>query len=211
LSLPAIELAPDREPWVRQPRESEKGYVAFQAFLNQKKPRSIVRLAAELPKPVATLYEWSSRNHWYERVAQFDGFVRRSLDAELVEQRIEMNKRHAQLAKAMSAKVAARIQSLQPDELSPGELGRWMQVISMTERLALGEATSIEGSDGTSPGVNVEVNIDQREQEVVFDRGTVAEILGRLAELGVDADAGTGSTAIDVGDASKDEVRPDTD
>lgn len=184
--MTGITLVADREPWARQPHETEKQYVAFQVFLGMEPPRSVVRLAQESDKgSVSHLYQWSSRNRWTERSQHYDGFLRRSFDAELIAERKEMNKRHAQLAKAMSSKVAARLGKLEAEELSPGELGRWMQVISMVERLALGEATTIEGSDGSSKGVNVEVSIDNREQVVAFDRGYVSEVLDRLAGLGI--------------------------
>lgn len=178
----AITLATDREPWARQPRESEKQYVAFQAFLNQEPPRSIERLAKELGKNgPGHLYQWSSANKWMDRVIHYDGYIRRSQDQALMAQRKEMNERHANLAKAMSAKVAQRIQTLQPEELSPGELGRWMQVLSMVERLALGEGSLV-------PDTNVQVNVGVQvnsQPDPVVDLAHVGEVLDRLAALNI--------------------------
>ena len=192
LSLP---LAEDREPWARQPRERERAYVAFQAFLDQAPPRSIRRLAEQTGKHLQSLYDWSSRFHWEERVIHYDGFVQRSRDTSLLEARREMNERHAKLAKAMSGKVAERISKLDADELSPGELGRWMQTISMVERLALGEATEVTRRDG-APDTLVQVTQEVTEVDaLVIGPDYFTEVLGRLRDAGVidiDAVAGNG-------------------
>jgi hypothetical protein len=130
-----------------------------------------------------------------DRCIHYDGFMQRSQDAALVEQRKEMNARHAKLAKAMSGKVAARIATLQPEDLSPGELGRWMQVISMVERLALGE-----GPGNAAVDVDVNVQVDARQQDITLDAAHIGEVMDRLAALGV-VPQPIASTVIDVGDS----------
>jgi len=201
-------LAPDRPAWHRQPKERERAWLAFQGFLAMEPPREVTRYAQQIQKPLATLYQWSSRWLWLDRASQYDGWLQRGRDEALVEQRREMNDRHAMLARAMSAKVAARIQALQPAELSPGEVGRWMQVISMVERLALGEATERVARDGSPDTV---VNVTQEVQEVdalVVGPDYFAEVLERLRGAGVvtidalpapggNGHAGTGSPAAD--------------
>lgn len=198
----AITLAPDREPWARQPKESEKQYLAFQAFLALDPPRTVQKLAQTSDKGSAShLYQWSSRNHWVQRTEHYDGWLQRRHMDELHEQRVEMNKRHAQLAKAMSAKVAARIQTLQPDELSPGELGRWMSILSMVERLALGEGGLAPQTDVT---VNVGVQVNNEPE--VFNPDRLAEVLERLQASGVLPEP---TTVVEVGDALADDTRTD--
>jgi hypothetical protein len=197
-------LKEDRPPWARQPREKERSWSAFQQFLAMQPPRSLTKFASETYKSSPhTVYQWSGRWHWLERAAQFDGFMQRSADLDLVEQRREMNERHAKLAKAMSAKVAARINALRPEELSPGEVGRWMQVISMTERLALGEATEISHRDG-GPDTVVNVGGTTIEQGIVVGDGDIGDILDRLRALGIAGDAAIASGS---GDAEVVEVR----
>jgi hypothetical protein len=95
-----------------------------------------------------------------------------------------MNDRHAMLAKAMSAKVAKRIQDLNPDELSPGELGRWMQVISLVERLALGEATERTERTGEADTATF-VQVNQTIADGAPDPERIAEIITRLQSRGV--------------------------
>jgi hypothetical protein len=201
----SIELVADREPWLRQPREKDKAWVAFQAFLNMDPPRSVMRLAETDGRPLQMFYNWSSVNRWTERSIHYDGMLQRAADVALVEQRKEMNKRHAALAKAMSSKVAARIQTLQPEDLSAGELARWLQVIAMVERLALGE------SSGMAPDVqvNVGVNVDQHTEEVVFDIGHIGEVLDRLSARGIVPRPVIDVRPVGPDDPQADEVHPD--
>lgn len=177
-------LATDREPWSRQPHETENAFAAFILFRDQTPPRSIVRLADDLGRVKAQqYYRWSSQWNWPSRVNAWDGYYQQERDRISIAEAREMNARHAMLAKAMSAKVAARVQALDPTELSPGEVGRWMQVISMVERLARGEAT--ERIDRNGPDVEVNLQVNAAEQQVVFDRAYVADVLDRLAARGV--------------------------
>lgn len=216
----ALPLAEDREPWARQPRERERAYLAFQGFLHQEPPRSVVRLAEETGRPLQALYNWSSRWLWLERSAHFDAMLVRAEDESLRERRKEMNDRHATLARAMSGKVAERIKALRPEELSPGEVGRWMQVISMTERLALGEATERVDRQGT-PDTLVQVTQEITEVDAtVIGPDYFAEVLGRLHDAGViditevaagNGHAGNGSVAALPDGAPEDGVRPDPD
>lgn len=201
-------LAVDREPWSRQPREGEKAWLAFQGFLNQDPPRSIERLAQEHGKTSAhNYYQWSSKYRWPLRVNAYDGWLVRAHDQETLATIKEMNDRHANLAKAMSGKVAARLARLEPSELSPGELGRWMQVIAMVERLARGEVTERTGGDGVN--VNIGVAVDATTQEVqLVDASYIGEVMDRLAARGI-----VPRPVLDVGpavldDPASDEVHP---
>lgn len=196
----------DRFPWERQPGESEKAYQAFVAYREQEPPRRIADVSDTLHKSIALINRWSQKHLWLQRVSHFDVNRERSRAAETKEQRREMNERHAKLAKAMSGKVAQRIQALRPEELSPGELGRWMQVISMVERLALGEATErTESTSLVGQMVDVEVHAAGGEE---FDRDRIGEILDRLAARGVVVGPGDDGRPEGTDDPSPNGVHP---
>jgi hypothetical protein len=179
----ALDIATDRLPWERQPKESEKAYAAYRSFMEQTPPRRVTDVVERTGKSISLLYRWSTKHHWLARTMEYDLTVERGRQAELADARREMNTRHAAIAKHMSAKVAQRIKDLQPDELTPGELGRWMQVIAMVERLALGEVTErTEATGDPSTVINVTENV---EQQVVFDRDHIGEVLDRLAARGI--------------------------
>lgn len=213
----ALPLAADRDPWARQPKERERAYVAFQDFLAMEPPRNVSKLAKDTRRPLSVVYQWSSRWQWLDRSIHYDGFLQRARDETLVEARREMNDRHAKLAKAMSGKVAERIGKLDAEELSPGEIGRWMQVISMVERLALGEATDITKREGAPDTV---VNVTNEVTEVdalVVGPDYFTEVLARLRDAGAiditalpgNGHAGNGAAA-PVADGPPDEpVHPD--
>lgn len=69
--------------------------------------------------------------------------------AERAQARKEIARRRAKLAQAVQSKAVARLQTLDPRELSRSELLRYIQVAAETERRA-GRGTG--GRDGRGPG-----------------------------------------------------------
>ena len=206
-------IAVDRYPWERQPREGERAFAAYLIYRDQKPPRVMHRVASQLGRSLALIHRWSSAWNWLERTAQWDNYRLMQRDDDSIEAINEMNDRHAKLAKAMSGKIAQRLQTLQPDELSPGEIGRWMQVVSMVERLSRGEATErVDRGASDNVQVNVGVAVTPGGDVPSFDRDHIGEIMDRLAARGI-VPAGP---IVDVGpagpdDTPEDEVRPDPD
>jgi hypothetical protein len=179
-------VALDRFPWERQPGESDKAYVAFRTYRDQEPPRRLADVCVSLSRSMTLIARWSAKHKWLDRAAHYDTNVERTRAAGTAEARREMNDRHAMLAKAMSAKVAKRIQDLSPDELSPGELGRWMQTISLVERLALGEATERTERTGDAAGEgNTFVQVNASIDAGAPDPARIAEVVQRLQDRGV--------------------------
>jgi hypothetical protein len=74
------------EPWERQPRESEKAYLAFQAYLDMEKPRSIPKLAVQRHRHYKTLYIHSRRWNWADRVAAYDAHMDRIMREDMIQE-----------------------------------------------------------------------------------------------------------------------------
>jgi hypothetical protein len=188
----------DRFPWERQVGESEKAYIGFKTFREQEPPRRLADVATTLQRSIQLIGRWSAKHRWMERVAHYDTNIERTRAAGTAAARREMNDRHAMLAKAMSAKVAKRIQDLNPDELSPGELGRWMQTISIVERLALGEATERSERMGETPAEgNTFIQVNQAIDASAPDPARIGEILARLQDRGLLPDAATSTIEVE--------------
>jgi hypothetical protein len=62
--------APDREPWLRQPRESEEKFRQFAAYRDGE--RDLGRLAVRLGQPVERIRMTSSTWRWSERAREWD-------------------------------------------------------------------------------------------------------------------------------------------
>ncbi|MER5543003.1 hypothetical protein ABT072_11275 [Streptomyces sp. NPDC002589] len=83
------------------------------------------------------------------RSASYDREQDRLFLAEQVQARREIARRHAKLAQAVQSKAVARLQALDPRELSPSELLRYIQVAAEIERRSVGEAPSAAGTAET--------------------------------------------------------------
>ncbi|MFF7586725.1 hypothetical protein ACFZCK_04430 [Kitasatospora purpeofusca] len=82
---------------------------------------------------------WSASYAWVLRASAWDREQDRLFLAEQRQARRDLARRHARLAQAFLSKAVARLQTLDPRELSPGDLLRYFQVAADIERRAIGE------------------------------------------------------------------------
>ncbi len=150
------------DPWERQDDESPAAFTAFAAYRDLGPARSITRVARELDKSRALLGRWSSAYAWVLRAKAWDREQDRTFLAEQRQARKEAARRHAKLAQALQSKALARMQQLDPRELSPDQLLRYIAVATDIERRAVGETLpdahdqAIEGS-----GLDAEAMTDE--------------------------------------------------
>jgi hypothetical protein len=86
---------------------------------------------------------WKREFRWDERCDEYDVHLDR---LRLEKQRAaieEMNEQHALIAKGFLQKVIARLQTLNVETLSPGQLPIWLREATTVHRRALGEATEL--------------------------------------------------------------------
>lgn len=127
------------DPWERQDRESPQAFEAFAVYRDLGPARSVTKVAQELGKSRTLLGRWSRQYTWVMRAAAYDREQDRLFLAEQRQARRDIARRHAKLAQAFLGKAVARLQALDPRELSPGELLRYFQVAAEIERRAVGE------------------------------------------------------------------------
>ncbi|MEV4557173.1 hypothetical protein AB0K51_09260 [Kitasatospora sp. NPDC049285] len=130
------------DPWERQEGEPTKAYEAFTAYRDQGPARSITKVAQELDKSRALIGRWSRSYAWVLRAAAWDRDQDRLFLAEQRQARRDLARRHARLAQAFLSKAVARLQTLDPRELTPGDLLRYFQVAADIERRAIGDEPS---------------------------------------------------------------------
>ncbi len=128
------------DPWDQQGRESSQAFAAFAVYRDLGPARSVTKVARELDKSRALVGRWSRQFAWVMRATAYDREQDRLFLAEQAQARKEIARRHAKLAQAVQSKAVARLQTLDPRELSPSELLRYIQVAAEIERRAVGEA-----------------------------------------------------------------------
>ncbi|MFF2650463.1 hypothetical protein [Streptomyces sp. NPDC058045] len=128
------------ESWERQGGESVQAFEAFAVYRDLGPARSVTKVARELDKSRALVGRWSRQFAWVMRATAYDREQDRLFLAEQAQARREIARRHAKLAQAVQGKAVARLQTLDPRELSPSELLRYFQVAAEIERRAVGEA-----------------------------------------------------------------------
>lgn len=131
-------------PWERAEGETARAHQAFTVYRDAGPDRSLAKVAATLGKALALIERWSVRWAWVYRVAAWDDDQERRRAVELAAARREATARHVSLATAAQERIATRLENLDPDTLTPGDLIRWLDVSVRLERLALGIPDRIE-------------------------------------------------------------------
>jgi hypothetical protein len=96
-----------------------------------------------LIKSRALIGRWSRSYAWVLRATAWDREQDRVFHAEQRQARRDLARRHARLAQAFLSKAVARLQTLDPRELSPGDLLRYFQVAADIERRAIGDEPAV--------------------------------------------------------------------
>ncbi|MCL6611189.1 MAG: hypothetical protein K6T66_06590 [Peptococcaceae bacterium] len=156
------------EVWERQPGESSKAYAAFCVYRDLGPERSLEKALQNLSKKRAKwqLWQWSSKYNWVARCQAYDDYIERRKREEKERAILEMAERHARLAVAFQQKVVERLRELNPAELEPRDLSKWLDIAVKVERLARGEPTEIGKQEVTLPAI-VEVVTDEKDTDTV--------------------------------------------
>jgi len=90
---------------------------------------------------------WSSQYDWVTRAQAYDAYIERKEREEkekaILEKAAEMADRHVKLAKAFQQRIAQALQQIDPAQLSPSDMAKWLDVATKLERLSIGEPTEI--------------------------------------------------------------------
>ena len=155
-SKPPIHLTTDREPWDRQPGESNRQYSRFRVFMELGRTRTL-KQAVEMLHGIGdntvqyrTLMQYAYEYRWTERAESHDR-AQDQLEAQrLLTLRREMYARHRRIAGALQAKAVAALQLIQPVDMTPLDVVRFVRYGAQIEAQALGEPTVV--TQVTGPG-----------------------------------------------------------
>lgn len=143
--------ADEVRPWDLQAGETDLGFSYFTRYRDAGPDRSLRAVAEFADRSEATIRALSARHAWLDRVLAFDSWLDRKAQDELLRDRTEMRRRHVRLAMEGQAKIAERLSTLDPMELSARDLVYWLDACVKIERQARGEADSrieLTGKDG---------------------------------------------------------------
>lgn len=157
-SVNPIHLAEDREPWDRQSRETIRMHARFLVYRDLGPTRNLTAAVNILsstgdPLKYASIKKISFEYRWGERAQAWDAYQADQERARLTKLRQDMIDRHRKLAMGLSGKAAAAMQRLQPEELTPSDIVRFLNLATDMERKALGEPdrVALTGPTGTGP------------------------------------------------------------
>lgn len=153
---PPITLASDRDPWDRQPAESERQFSRFRSYVELGRTRTLKQLAEMLHTmgdqvTHRSLYQYSYRFRWSERAEAYDRDQDRHHREQLMAARRDMIDRHRKVARNLQGKALQRLASLPVNELSPLDVVRMLRLSVLIEHKAIGEPDqrlTVTGADG---------------------------------------------------------------
>ena len=135
------------EIWEKQKDESNKAYHTFCIYRDLGPDRSLEKTRQKLGKSAGYtrwMHTWSSKYDWVTRAQAYDDYIEKKKREEKEKAILDMAERHAKLAMAFQQRVAQRLQGIDPLELSPSDMARWLDIATKLERLSRGEPTEIE-------------------------------------------------------------------
>lgn len=142
------------QPWDRRPGETAKAFQGFQAFRDLGPARTIQAAGEALVEsggiPSFTIgrrrwwEKWSTRHDWVARAQAWDDHLDEVGQLAQEEEVIQMNRRHAEVARKAQELAAERLAQLDPSALPPHLVIRFLEVAMKLERVAMGEVESIQ-------------------------------------------------------------------
>lgn len=169
-----IELDPILDPWEQQPGENPRDFGLFRMYLDFGRIRTVAQIAGMTPFSFGTVARVARLKRWVERAGRWDAEQDRIMAIRLAEQREEMAKNHAKAAQALMKKALARLETLNPNDISPHALVLMLDTAARIERAALGletmkgaaapqttvtVATTTKTDDAGKPEMRVEVGV----------------------------------------------------
>ena len=184
MSLPELAWL---DPWDRQPEESDTQWNAFQIYRDMGYGRTMKKVADKLGVSPATIYAYSRKNDWAERIQQWDVYEDRIYQAEKAQALKDMGQEHAKLTqdsiKALMAPINAMLSKAEdPDfqaDLMRVDFDELMTHVQRSARI-LDRLMKAERLAYDAP---TEITTVQANHAHSVDHKLDDESLGQLAEL----------------------------
>jgi hypothetical protein len=133
-----IELDPLLDAWEQQPGETARDYGLFCMYRDHGRIRTIAQIAGMTPFALSTIARMSRMKLWVERAGRWDAEQDRLNAIRLQDAREDMARRHVKIAGKLMDKALERLNTLNPDKISPHALILMIDAAAKIERAALG-------------------------------------------------------------------------
>jgi len=129
------------ESWEQLTGESSKAFAAFCAFRDCGAERSIRKAVDETEKDEAVRTKrynvwrnWATQYHWRERAADYDRYMEKLKQEELRKTIEAQGEKHREVTGKMLDVVSKKLDTMNPEDLTQGNLTEWVQTAIKTER-----------------------------------------------------------------------------
>jgi hypothetical protein len=137
------------ESWERLPGETGAAYAAFSAYRDFGLERNI-RKAVDSAEKDETKREkryrvwrnWCTQFRWRERAADFDRHMEKLKQTELRKTIEAQGEMHRKVTGKMLEVVSKKLDTMNPDDLTQGNVSEWVQTAIKADREAAGLVTS---------------------------------------------------------------------
>ena len=141
--------------WERQPGETAKAYAAFLLYrdlpaMDRSVPAARDGQQKDSKGTVRQWHGWSTRNGWVKRAAEHDSDLASRRRERMAKELDRAKDDAAVLIRATLAKVAERIQGVDPEELAAGQIPSALRTLIELELKVLGyeDRVVLTGKDG---------------------------------------------------------------
>jgi uncharacterized short protein YbdD (DUF466 family) len=142
------------ESWERLPGETGGAFAAFCSFRDLGLERNIRKAVESVEKDVAARgrkykvwRNWSTQFRWRERAADYDKYIEKLKQTEMRKTIEAQGERHREVTGKMLDVVSKKLDTMNPRELSQGNLTEWVQTAIKAEREAAGLVTPNGGNE----------------------------------------------------------------
>ncbi|MDX3100473.1 hypothetical protein [Nonomuraea angiospora] len=173
-SPPPLVLDPTRDPWERQPDESLTRHAQFCTYRDMGRSRSLRKAAEILTKNDRYVRDVAAAFRWRERAEAWDRHMDQLYEATWVEERRKAAEADARILGAGIGKIAQRLPSINPAELSAGDLIRLMDVTMRHRRTLFGDPAATLATDAETA---------ERQARITTEQGMMlADVISRTCE-----------------------------
>jgi len=150
------------ESWERLPGESAAAFAAFCSFRDFGADRNIRKAVDSAEKEDCTRVKryrvwrnWCTQFRWRERAADYDNYTEKLKQGELRKTIEVQGELHRKVTGKMLEVVSKKLDTMNPEELTQGNVTEWVQTAIKAEREAAGLVT---GNDGRTEPKQGELN-----------------------------------------------------
>ena len=141
---PLLPLPEVPSPYEPAPGESVQHWTYFVFYRDMGPDRTVKRVAEVAGKRYDHLWRVARRYRWEERARIYDIDLDRRLREARAQAIEEMNQRHLMAARELLAKGLAALRQMDPKELGPSDLLRYILEAAKFERTVAGEPEKVE-------------------------------------------------------------------